>query len=82
MKGIITMEERVIKVLAETIDGIETYKGSNLFEDGLLDSFQVIDIVGDLEEEFDIEIDAKYVVEENFLSPDTITSLIKSIMEQ
>ncbi len=76
------MEERVIKVLADTIDGIENYNGSNLFEDGLLDSFQVIDIVGDLEEEFDIEIDAKYVIEENFISKEAIIALIKKIVEQ
>ena len=76
------MEERVIKVLADSIDGIEEYKGSNLFEDGLLDSFMVIDIVGDLEEEFDIEIDAKYVVEENFVSKEAIIRLVKQIIEQ
>ena len=68
--------------MADNIDGIEEYNGSNLFEDGMLDSFQVIDIVGDLEEEFDIEIDAKYVVEENLLSVESIISLVKSIIEQ
>ena len=76
------MEERVIRVLAETIDGIETYEGNNLFDDGLLDSFQVIDIVNDLEDEFDIEIDAKYVVEENFVTKQAIIDLIRKIMEQ
>ena len=76
------MEERVLKVLAETIDGIESYEGNNLFEDGLLDSFQVIDIVDDLEDEFDIDIDAKYVVEENFVSKEAIIALIKKIAEQ
>lgn len=76
------MEERIIEVLAETIDGIEDYDGDNLFDDGLLDSFQVIDMVNDLEDEFDIEIDAKYVVEENFKSKEAIIDLVKMVLEQ
>ncbi len=76
------MEEKVLEVLAESIDGIESYEGNNLFEDGLLDSFQVIDIVDDLEDAFDIDIDAKYVVEENFVSKEAIIALVKKIMEQ
>ena len=76
------MEEKALEVLAESIDGIESYEGNNLFEDGLLDSFQVIDIVDDLEDAFDIDIDAKYVVEENFVSKEAIIALVKKIMEQ
>ncbi len=76
------MEERVLRILAETIDDIEEYDGDNLFEDGLLDSFQVVDIVADLEDEFGIEIDAKYVVEENFLSKEAIIALVKKLVEQ
>lgn len=71
------MEERIIEVLANTIDGIEDYDGDNLFDDGLLDSFEVIDMVNDLEDEFDIEIDAKYVVEENFKTKEAIINLVK-----
>ncbi len=76
------MEERVLRILAETIDDIEEYDGDNLFEDGLLDSFQIVDIVADLEDEFGIEIDAKYVVEENFLSKEAIIALVKKLVEQ
>ncbi len=76
------MEDRVLRILAETIDDIEEYDGDNLFEDGLLDSFQVVDIVADLEDEFGIEIDAKYVVEENFLSKEAIIALVKKLVEQ
>ena len=76
------MEERVLRILAETIDDIEEYDGDNLFEDGLLDSFQVVDSVADLEDEFGIEIDAKYVVEEKFLSKEAIIALVKKLVEQ
>ncbi len=74
------MEEKVMQILAEINEGILSYSGDNLFEAGLLDSFQVIDMVSELEDAFDIEIDAKYVVEENFATKEAIIELIKRLM--
>lgn len=76
------MEERLLAVLAETNEEIPSYDGDNMIEDGLLDSFQVMDLVGDLEDEFEIEIDAKYVVEENFRTVEAILSLLEMIMNE
>lgn len=76
------IRERVLEVLEEANDEIIGYDGDNLFDDGILDSFQVMDIVNDLEEEFDIEIDAKYVVEENFVTVDAIVALIDMIINE
>ena len=44
------MEETVLKILMELNEEILTYKGDNLYRDGLLDSFQVIDLAAELEE--------------------------------
>lgn len=74
------MEEKVMEILAEINEGILNYNGDNLFEAGLLDSFQVIDMVSELEDAFDIEIDAKYVVEENFATKEAIIELVKRLM--
>ncbi|MBR4575096.1 MAG: acyl carrier protein [Lachnospiraceae bacterium] len=74
------MEERVLKVIDEINDEIREYDGDNLFEAGLLDSFLAIDLVGELEEEFDIEIDAKYVIEENFKTKEAIIALIRKLV--
>lgn len=76
------IRESVMRVLEETNDEIIGYTGDNLIEDGILDSFQVMDLVNDLEEELDIEIDAKYVVEENFVTVDAIVALIEMIMNE
>lgn len=74
------MKERVLKVLAEVNEDILHFEGSSLIDAGLLDSFQVIDLVGMLEEEFDIEIDAELVIVENFVSVDAITDMVSSIL--
>ena len=67
--------------MAKKNEEIASFDGDNLFDAGLLDSFQVIELVGELEDTFDIDIDAKYVIEENFSSKDAIIALIKSLME-
>ena len=53
-----------------------------MMEDGVIDSFTVINVVSDLEDEFDIEIDAKYVVAENFKNKDAIIALVKKLLEE
>ncbi len=74
------MEEKILKILCEINDEIASYNGDNLFEAGLLDSFQVIDLVAELEDVFDVEIDAAYVVEENFATKDAIVALMEQLV--
>jgi len=74
------MEERVLAILERNSEEILTYTGKNMLEDGIVDSFELIAIVGDLEEEFDMEIDAAYVVEEYFGNKDAILKLMKMLL--
>lgn len=73
------MEKKVLAVLAEFNEDIISYEGDNLFEAGILDSFQAIDLVSVLEDALDIEIDAKYVVENNFKNKEAIISMMRKI---
>lgn len=74
------MEEKVISILDDYNEAIKNYEGENMVADGLVDSFELIGIVGDLEEEFDIEIDAKYVVTKYFANKDAIIALVKQLV--
>ena len=76
------MEQKIREVLLNIDDGILTFEGDNLFEAGLLDSFLVIDLVADLEDTFDLEIDAKYVLEENFRTKEAITALMEKLAKE
>lgn len=75
------MEEKIISILAVINDEIPAYEGDNLFDAGLLDSMLAVDLVGELEDAFDIDIDAKYVVEDNFKTKEAIIALVKRIVE-
>ncbi len=74
------METKVMEALKKVNEGILTYEGISMVGDGIIDSFEVVDIVCALEEAFDIEINVKYIVEENFANKDTICTLIKKIL--
>ncbi len=76
------MEEKVLEILEEHCEEALDYDGDSMMEDGVIDSFTVINVVSDLEEEFDIEIDAKYVIAENFKNKEAIIAFVRRLMEE
>ena len=56
------MEEKVLQILEEHCIEALDYDGDSMMEDGIIDSFTVINVVSDLEDEFDIEFNMKDVV--------------------
>lgn len=76
------MEEKVLEVLEEYCEEAIDYTGDNMMEEGVIDSFTVINIVSELEDVFDIEVDAKYVVAENFRNKEAIIDLVRRLTEE
>lgn len=74
------MEEKILEILAEVNEEILDYDGDNLVDAGLLDSFQIIDLVEMFEEEFDVEIDAELVIVENFRTKEAIIKMLDDIL--
>ena len=62
-------------------DGIDYENEKNLIDDELLDSFDVVAIVGELDETFDIEITMDDMIPENFNSVDAICALVQKLQE-
>ena len=76
------MEEKVLEILEEHCEEALSYAGDNMMEEGVIDSFTVINVVSELEDAFDIEIDAKYVVAENFRNKEAIIELVARLVEE
>ena len=76
------MQERILEILSEYCEEALTYNGDSMMEEGVIDSFTVINVVSDLEDEFDIEIDAKYVIAENFRNKEAIIELVRKLLEE
>ena len=74
------MKETIERILAEVDDELLTYSGENMLTDGIINSFELLELVADLEDAFDIEIDASYVVEKNFGNKDKIIALMEMLL--
>lgn len=73
--------ETLMQILKE-IDGSVNYeKEQALISDRILDSFGVITLVSELEEAFDIQIEAAQMVPENFNSAQAMWNMIQRLQE-
>lgn len=70
------MQEDILDILSEIRPECDFKNSSDFIQDGLLDSFDVLTLVSDLEERFGIFIDGAEILPENFSSLNAIKLLI------
>lgn len=73
--------EELMNILKEIDDSIDYTKEKALIDDRLLDSFGVITLVSELEDSFDIDIEAAEMTPEIFNSAESIWKMIKRLQE-
>lgn len=66
----------ILKMLQELQPTSDFENSENFIEDGLLDSFDIVQLVSDIETEFNVVISALEILPENFDSIDSICNLI------
>ncbi len=74
------MEKRIMEIIIETTgeSSLESQPDTDLFETGLLDSMGVINLIVELEDEFDIVIAPSELDREEFDTPTKIIEVVKS----
>ena len=71
------MREKIMKLIGDVNEDVLSYTGDNMVGDGIVDSFEIIEIISEIEEAFDIEIDAKYVTAETLTNVEGIVALVE-----
>ncbi|MCE5224873.1 MAG: acyl carrier protein [Porphyromonadaceae bacterium] len=71
------MEKTIIAILNELRPEFDFSESVNFIEEGMLDSFDVINLVNALDNEFGISIDGSDILPKNFSSVDGIIELLK-----
>lgn len=72
------MKEQIIKILTELRPEFDfTQEGVNFIEEGMLDSFDMVNLVNDLDSTFCISIDGVDILPENFATVESIEQLLK-----
>lgn len=67
----------IVEILTELRPEFDFTEDVNFIEEGMLDSFDVVSLVDELEEKFDIKIEGVDVIPENFSTVDSILALLK-----
>ena len=70
------MKDTIYEILHELRPEFDFKQSEDFVEDGFLDSFDVVTLVSEIEEKFDVYIDGLDVLPENFSSVDSICKLI------
>lgn len=75
------MKERILKILEELRPDVEFEKETKLIDEGILDSFDIVTLVLELNEEFDIDVSVDELVPENFNSVNAMIELVEEKSE-
>ena len=69
-------------ILSEIRPDVDFETETKLIDNGILDSFDIISIVGEVNTEFDVEINVEYLLPENFNSAEAIYELICKLQDE
>lgn len=72
----------IIDILKEIRDDIDFENCTSLIDDGILESFDIIQIVAALNREFDIEIPATQIMPSNFNSAEAISAMVDRLLDE
>ena len=75
------MREKILEILSGIRSDIDFENSTMLIDDGLLESLDIVSIVGEFNDEFDIEISVEDLLPENFNSVDAMVKLITRAQE-
>ncbi len=75
------MRDTIISILNDINPDIDFEKETAIIDGKLLDSFDIVTLVGDLNDTFDISIGVVDLVPENFNSVDAIEALVTRLQE-
>lgn len=71
------MKEKIIEILTDLRPEFDfSQEGINFINEGMIDSFDLIALVSDLEQQYNITIDGVDVIPENFETIEAIEQLI------
>ena len=73
--------KKLMEILMELDDSIDWENETALIDERILDSFGVISLISELEEQFDIEIEASEIIPQNLKSADAMWKMIQRLQE-
>ena len=76
------MRDTILDILNDLVEDVDFDTCDTLIDDGLLSSLDVIQLIGALNDEFDISIPATEIIPDNFNSVDAICAMVKRLEDE
>ena len=74
--------ETLLDILRGLHPDVDFETCETLIDDGLLDSFDIVAIIAEISEEFDVKVTADEIIPENFNSARALFALLERLMDQ
>ena len=74
--------QKLLEILRDVNEDVDFENETALITDGILDSFDIVALVGELNDEFDIEIKPNNLVPENFNSAAAMLALVEKLQDE
>jgi len=71
------MRERVLEILQDVVPDVDFENETAMISDSVVDSFAVVAMVNELNDELDIDIPAREILPANFETLDAIVALVE-----
>lgn len=73
------IRETIVEILNDIDDEIVEYDGSNMLDDGIIDSFTIMEIVAEIGERLKITINPDDITEAHFKTIDAMVEFLESL---
>lgn len=74
--------EALLNILEELHPEVDFESCTTLVDDQILDSFDIVTLVAEIDAEFDVAIPAEELVPDNFNSAEALYSLIQKLLDE
>jgi len=76
------MKDTIIDILSELVEDVDFESCTTLIDDSILSSLDIIQLIGALNDEFDISIPATEIVPANFNSVDAMCAMVAKLADE
>lgn len=71
--------DKLLEILEEIVPGADFKNCTTLIDDEILDSFAILSIVGELEDEFGVALTPAEIIPDNFNSADALWRMVQRL---
>ncbi len=71
--------DELLEILSDLHPDIDFTTQENLIDDMILDSFDIVTLISEISENFDVTISAEHIIPENFNSAKALYALIQKL---